>query len=121
MDSLKDPFLFADNNHIIRYMNQPAKTYYSLGEKLIGRSLLDCHNRDSQLLILGIHQKMGEGLDEELITDNEHHRIYMRAVRDRSGNLLGYYERYEPPLRAGAQRLSRPSDRQDEGSPSVDK
>jgi hypothetical protein len=40
---------------------------------------------------------MRAGLAERLITDNEKHRIYMRAVRDGSGRLLGYYERYEPP------------------------
>ena len=38
-----------------------------------------------------------EGLEEELITDDERRRIYMRAVRDGDGKLLGYYERYEVP------------------------
>ena len=42
---------------------------------------------------------MHEGLDERLIADNEKHRIYMRAVRDEDGNVLGYYERYEPPAK----------------------
>ncbi len=32
-----------------------------------------------------------------MITDDEKHRIYMRAVRNEQGELLGYYERYEPP------------------------
>ncbi len=41
------------------------------------------------------------GEDERLITDNAKHRIYMRAVRDPVGKLLGYYERYEPPGRSG--------------------
>lgn len=35
--------------------------------------------------------------EERLTTDNEKHRIYMRAVRDADGQVLGYYERYEPP------------------------
>jgi hypothetical protein len=40
---------------------------------------------------------MHAGEEERLITDNEEHRIYMRAVRDQDGRVLGYYERYEPP------------------------
>ena len=35
------------------------------------------------------------GEEERLVTDNEKDRIYMRAVRDPGGGLLGYYERYE--------------------------
>jgi hypothetical protein len=38
-----------------------------------------------------------DGLEEQLITDDEEHRIFMRAVRDPQGRVLGYYERYEPP------------------------
>jgi hypothetical protein len=46
-----------------------------------------------------------EGLEERLITDNEKWRIYMRAVRDVDGEVLGYYERYEPP-RTGQQAVA---------------
>jgi len=42
LDSLKDPLLFADTEHVIRYMNKAAIAYYSEGESLLGRSLLDC-------------------------------------------------------------------------------
>lgn len=100
LDSLKDPLLFADTEHITRYMNQAAITHYKEGEALIGRSLLDCHNAQSQQTMIEVLAAMqDEGLDEQLITDNEKHRIYMRAVRAADGRLLGYYERYEPPAR----------------------
>jgi hypothetical protein len=36
---------------------------------------------------------------EEFNTDNEEHRIYRRAVRGADGQVLGYYERYEPPVK----------------------
>ncbi len=39
--------------------------------------------------------------DERLITDDEKHRIFMRAVRNDDGDVLGYYERYEPPALRG--------------------
>lgn len=96
LDSLKDPLLFADTEHTIRYMNRAAIAHYSEGESLIGRSLLDCHNEQSQQQIIEILATMQAGEEERLITDNEEHRIYMRAVRGADGQVLGYYERYEP-------------------------
>ena len=97
IDSLKDPILFADTEHITRYMNKAAIAHYEEGERLIGRPLLDCHNEQSQAMMIEILAAMHEGEQERVITDNEKHRIYMRAVRDSDGRVLGYYERYEPP------------------------
>jgi DUF438 domain-containing protein len=100
LDSLKDPILFADTEHVTRYMNKAAVAHYTERESLIGRSLLDCHNERSQRMMKEILAEMHEGLDERLITDDDEHRIYMRVVRDTNGQVLGYYERYEPPRRA---------------------
>ena len=97
LDSLKDPVLVADTQHVTRYMNKAAIAFYEEGESLIGRSLLDCHNERSQQMMVEILAEMHEGLDERIITDDEEHRIYMRVVRDVEGGVLGYYERYEPP------------------------
>lgn len=97
LDSLKDPILVADVEHVTRYMNKAAIAYYDEGEALIGRSLLDCHNERSQQMMIEILAEMHNGLEERLITDNDEHRIYMRVVRDADGKVLGYYERYEPP------------------------
>jgi hypothetical protein len=38
------------------------------------------------------------GENDILFADNEKHLVYMRAVRDTKDNLVGYYERYEPPV-----------------------
>lgn len=97
LDSLKDPLLFADTDHVTRYMNRAAVDYYDEGQELIGRSLLECHNERSQQMMVDILAAMHVGEEERLITDDEEHRIYMRAVRDQDGRVLGYYERYEPP------------------------
>ena len=99
LDSLKAPLLFADTEHMIRYMNKAAIAYYDEGRSLLGRSLLDCHNEQSQQQIIEILAAMQAGEEERLITDNEEHRIYMRAVRGPDGQVVGYYERYEPPAR----------------------
>jgi hypothetical protein len=102
LDSLKTPYLFTDTGHTIRYMNSAALANYSKGADLPETSLLECHNAESQKIILKIFEEMKAGLEERIITDNEKYRIYMRAVRDSGGRLLGYYERYEPPARPGS-------------------
>lgn len=99
LDSLKDPILFADTEHITRYMNQAAIAHYEGGKDLIGRSLLECHNEKSQEIIKEIlYLMINENLEEREISEEEGHRIFMRAVRDSNGLVLGYYERYEPIL-----------------------
>ena len=98
LDSLKDPLLFADTEHTIRYMNKAAVAHYSQGEGLLGRSLFDCHNERSQRQIVEILAALQAGEEERLIVDDEKHRITMRAVRGAAGEVLGYYERYEPPI-----------------------
>ena len=101
LDSLKDPLLFTDTDHVIRYMNRAAITHYDEGESLVGRSLLDCHNEQSQRTIAEALAAMHAGEPERLITGDEERRIYMRGVRDADGQLLGYYARYGPPASPG--------------------
>jgi DUF438 domain-containing protein len=98
LNSLKDAYVFVDSGHVVRYMNSAAVERYKDGESLIGRSIFSCHNNESKDMILEIFEKMKSGLTEEIITDNEKHRIYMRAVHDGNKNLIGYYERFEPPV-----------------------
>ncbi len=97
LNSIKDPILFADTNHIVQYMNKAGIKHYDEGEELLQSDLLKCHNEESQKMMIEILAEMHTGLEEKMITDNEKYRIFMRAVRDEKGNLLGYFERYEPP------------------------
>ena len=97
LDSLKEPILVADPEHKIFYMNRAAIEFYEGGEDQIGRSLLECHNKESQRMMIEILAAMHEGEDERIITNNKEHKVYMRVVRGTEGQVLGYYERYEPP------------------------
>ncbi len=98
LDSLTEPVMFVDGEHIIRYMNRAAAGHYRGGADLLGRSIFACHNEDSNRIIREFwHAMQAEGLEERLITDNRRHRVYMRAVRGPAGQLLGYFERFEPP------------------------
>ena len=98
LNSIKDPILFADTDHIVQYMNKAAIAHYSEGEKLLQSNLLKCHNEESQKIMIEILAEMQNGLEEKLITDNEKYRIFMRSVRSNKGELLGYFERYEKPV-----------------------
>jgi PAS domain-containing protein len=101
LDSLRDPVLVADPAHVICYMNRAAVAHYEEGASLLGTSLLACHNAESQQMIHEVWEAMHHGLEEQLITDNREVRIFMRAVRGPEGDLLGYYERYEPKAATG--------------------
>ena len=99
-DSLTIPITFADTDHVIRYMNKAAAVQYGKhgGADLVDTSVLDCHNEQSQATILAIFEEMLAGQEERMYEDTPKRRIYMRAVRDSDGTLLGYYERYEYPM-----------------------
>ena len=95
LDSFTDPVLVADTEHVVIYMNGAAVEHYTGGEALMGTSLLDCHNERSQEMMVEVLAALQAGEEERLISDDEKRRIYMRAVRDESGKLVGYYERHE--------------------------
>jgi len=98
LDSLSEPVLVGDTDHKVVYMNRAAADHYTGGTALMGTSLLDCHNENSQKMMIEVLEALKAGEDERLISANEKRRIYMRAIRDESGGLVGYYERYERPM-----------------------
>ncbi len=95
LDSFTDPVLVADTGHTVVYMNSAAAAHYSEGEALMGTSLLDCHNEHSQNVMIAVLAALQAGEEERLISDDDKRCIYMRAVRDGRGEVVGYYERYE--------------------------
>jgi len=95
LDSLKDAFVFCDLDHVIRYMNKAAFERYAGRPAAVGRSIFDCHNAESNAMIVSIVGRFVAGEDEVFLSDRKGERIFMRAVRDDVGALVGYYERYE--------------------------
>ncbi|MEN6356506.1 MAG: PAS domain-containing protein [Armatimonadota bacterium] len=99
LDSMRDPLVFVDTEHVVRYMNKPAIANYAKWGNVIGKSIFGCHNEHSKEVIREVFSAFEQGEEERMISDNEKHRVYMRAVRDKNGQLIGYYERYEPPVK----------------------
>jgi nitrogen-specific signal transduction histidine kinase len=99
LDSLTEPVLVVDTKHRVVYMNRAAAEHYTGGRTLMGTSLLDCHNENSRKVMIEVLDALREGAEERQISESDGMRIYMRAVRDESGELVGYYERYERPMK----------------------
>ena len=93
--------VLCDPKHTILYMNPAAIRNYAKrgGEKLIGKSLLDCHNQHSQKLIKKTVAWFAESQDHNRIFEFHHEKdnrdVYTVALRDGDGTLIGYYEKHE--------------------------
>ena len=87
-------------NHEIIYMNPAAVLNYSKygGDKLIGRSLLDCHNPESREKIQQVVDWFAADESHNIVytfhNEKQNKDVYMVALRD-EGKLIGYYEKHE--------------------------
>ena len=87
--------------HEIIYMNPAAAERYAKrgGQKLVGRSLLDCHGLRSREMIQKVADWFQESSSHNIIytfrNEKENKDVYMVALRDESGRLIGYYEKHE--------------------------
>ena len=68
-------------------------------ESLVGRSLLNCHNEESQKRIQQVIDWFAADESHNLIytshNEKQNKDVYMVALRDAEGKLIGYYEKHE--------------------------
>ena len=68
------------------------------GDKLIGRSLLDCHNPESRDKIQQVVDWFAVDESHNIVytfhNEKQNKDVYMVALRD-DGKLIGYYEKHE--------------------------
>lgn len=87
----------CDVNHTIVYMNNAAKEKYR--KDLTGCSLLNCHNEKSNEIIIKIVDWFKKSAENNMIYTyknvKQNKDVYMVALRDDGGNLIGYYEKHE--------------------------
>lgn len=87
--------------HEIIYMNPAAVKRYAKqgGALLIGQSLLNCHNPKSNEMIKKVIDWFGESVEHNRIytfyNEKENKDVYMVALREENGTLIGYYEKHE--------------------------
>lgn len=97
IDNDRSAVVICDVNHTIVYMNKVAVERYH--KDLTGSSLLDCHNAKSNEMILKIVDWFKESTENNMIytykNTKENKDVYMVALRDEKGSLIGYYEKHE--------------------------
>lgn len=103
------PIVICDLEHTIVYMNPASIARYHTD--LTGRNLKACHNADSNEKIDCVIAWFKERRDNNIIyishNDKENKDVYMVALRDNSGTLIGYYEKHEYRNRETAEFISK--------------
>lgn len=101
MEMDRAPIVICDLTHIIVYMNRAACENYAKygGEKLLGQSVLDCHNEKSCEIIERVVDWFKKDKNNNLVHTFKNKKlnkdVYMVALRDGEGELIGYYEKHE--------------------------
>lgn len=101
IDQDKSAVVICNLEHEIIYMNPAAIQRYEKqgGQALVGRSLLDCHGPHSCELIKKVILCFTESEEHDRIytsyNEKENKDVYMVALRNDDGSLIGYYEKHE--------------------------
>ena len=100
VDQDRASVVICNLKHEIIYMNPAAVISYAKrgGDKLIGRSLLDCHNPESRDKIHQVEDWFAIDERHNIVytfhNKKQNKDVYMVALRD-DGKLIGYYEKHE--------------------------
>lgn len=93
--------MICNLDHEIIYMNPAAAARYAKrgGAALVGQSLFGCHNAQSGELIKKVIDWFSKSPEHNIIytyrNEKENKDVYMVALRDEDGTLIGYYEKHE--------------------------
>lgn len=97
MEADEAPVVICDVNNTVVYMNAAALKRYKLD--LTGKSIMSCHNAASAEKIMKVIEWFKKSTKNNKVytyrNDKENKDVYMVALRDRDGTLLGYYEKHE--------------------------
>lgn len=100
VDQERVSVVICNLDHEIIYMNPAAVENYKKrgGEKLIGKSLLGCHNPESKEKIQQVVDWFAADESHNIVytfhNEKQNKDVYMVALRD-NGKLIGYYEKHE--------------------------
>lgn len=105
VDADRCAVVVCDTAHEIIYLNPAAAARYARwgGAGLVGKSLLGCHNAASVEMIQKVVDWFRESGTHNIIytsrNEKEDKDVYMVALRDKDGGLIGYYEKHEYRMR----------------------
>lgn len=91
------PVVICDMESTVVYMNPSAINRYH--RDLTGQSIKACHNKKSSEIIDKVLEWFKKSKDNNKVytfrNDKENKDVYMIALRDENGELIGYYEKHE--------------------------
>ena len=97
LDQDNAPIVVCDTEDIIVYMNPAAVSRYH--KDLTGSSIKNCHPPKANEKIDEVLALFRESKDNNIVytfyNDKENKDVYMVALRDDDGTLIGYYEKHE--------------------------
>lgn len=100
IDQDRSSVVICNLQHEIIYMNPAAIKSYAKwgGDKLVGQSLLNCHNTESRQRIEQVLEWFTSSPEHNLVytfyNEKQNKDVYMVALRD-GDKLIGYYEKHE--------------------------
>lgn len=103
IDANDQPVVICDLEHIIVYMNPAAAKRYEAagGINMIGSSIFNCHNANSQeriknnVDIMKADRTVNKVFEIHSTRHGANNDVYTAAIRDENGDLIGYYEKFE--------------------------
>lgn len=99
VDQERAAVVICNLEHEIIYMNPAAVARYAKHGSLVGSSLLDCHSVSSNEKIKRSVEWFAEEVSHNTVytfrNEKEKKDVYMVALRDEDGKLIGYYEKHE--------------------------
>ena len=98
VDNDTDAVVVCDLSHTMIYLNPAAVKRYEKrgGAALVGKSVLDCHNEHSRRMIERVIEWYQKDASHNVVflgfQEKRREDLYMIALRDENGGLIGYYE-----------------------------
>ena len=97
IDQDSAPVVICDSEHTVVYMNPASIARYHTD--ITGKSIKSCHNAESDEKIDRVVAWFKESKDNNIVytyhSEKENKDVYMVALRDSNGTLIGYYEKHE--------------------------
>ena len=97
IDTDKAPVVICDLEHTVVYMNPAAVRRYRVD--ITGKSIKSCHNTESNEKIDCVVAWFAKSKENNVVyishSDKENRDVYMVALRNDNGELIGYYEKHE--------------------------
>lgn len=96
IDADKAPVVICDLEHTVLYMNPSAVVHAKTD--ITGKNIKSCHNADSCEKIDRVVDWFKKSKDNNTVyishKEKDNRDVYMVALRDEKGELIGYYEKH---------------------------